>query len=240
MKKLYSIRLVMPFLLAFGFSSCVVYSPHNADIPLLYERGQLQIDASASLSAPLLAVPAVNASVAYSPFNHVAVQGAASLSALNSIYAQGAVGTYFPFGNIVLECYAGYGYGYTNIDSIASTTASSGYRINGNYNLYYGQLNLGWAQLLDGYLDLGFGVKGGLLAPNWSRYKLSTDASNQVVAAHTDNHLLIEPQFILRLGGQHLKFTFNLSYAYLRGWPNSNIYLNYERISAALGIHYKF
>ena len=165
MKKLYSIRLVMPFLLAFGFSSCVVYSPHNADIPLLYERGQLQIDASASLSAPLLAVPAVNASVAYSPFNHVAVQGAASLSALNSIYAQGAVGTYFPFGNLVLECYAGYGYGYTNIDSIASTTASSGYRINGNYNLYYGQLNLGWAQLLDGYLDLGFGVKGGLLAP---------------------------------------------------------------------------
>lgn len=93
---------------------------------------------------------------------------------------------------------------------------------------------------MDGYLDLGFGVKGGLIAPNWSRYKLSTDASNQVVAAHTDNHLLIEPQFMLRLGGQHLKFTFNLSYAYLRGWPNSNVYLNYERISAALGIHYKF
>lgn len=240
MEQKISIRLVMPFLLAFIFSSCVVYSPHNADIPLLYERGQLQIDGSASMSVPLFAVPALNASVAYSPLNHVAVQGAASLSALNSIYAQGAVGTYFPFGNMVLECYAGYGYGHTNIDSIPSIENSPGYRIDGNYNLYYGQLNLGWAQLLDGYLDLGFGVKGGLLAPNWTRYKLSTDAPNEVKETHTNNHMLIEPQFVLRVGAQHLKFTFNLSYAYLSDWPTQNLYQNYDRFSIALGIHYKF
>ena len=67
MKRKTHIRLLLMLFATALEASCVVYHPHNADLPLLHEKGEMQMDASASLSAPLLAHPALNASFSYAP-----------------------------------------------------------------------------------------------------------------------------------------------------------------------------
>ena len=91
-------------ILAVSTTSCVVYHPHNVDIPLLHEKGELQADASLSLSAPLLAAPAVNASIAYAPMDVLGLQGGISITSPTNLYAQGAAGAYLPFtGSLVMK-----------------------------------------------------------------------------------------------------------------------------------------
>ena len=86
--------LFLMLLLAWLVSSCVVYHPHNADIPLLHEKGEMQLDASASLSAPLLAHPALNASFSYAPLQSIGLQASFSITELNTFYAQALAGTF--------------------------------------------------------------------------------------------------------------------------------------------------
>ena len=81
-------HIIVYLLLLTGITtSCVVYHPHNADIPLLYEKGQMQADASASLSAPLLAHPALNASFSYAPLSALGMQASFSVTNVNTFYA---------------------------------------------------------------------------------------------------------------------------------------------------------
>ena len=74
MKRKTHTSLFLTLLLTGLASSCVVYHPHNADIPLLHEKGEMQMDASTSISAPLLAHPALNASFSYAPLQALGLQ----------------------------------------------------------------------------------------------------------------------------------------------------------------------
>ncbi|MBR3828537.1 MAG: hypothetical protein IKJ40_04520 [Bacteroidales bacterium] len=238
MKK-HCIRLAIIIIATFGISSCIVYHPHNAELPLLHKQGQMQAEGSLSMSAPLLVSPAINASFAYSPINKLATQAAVSITDFKNLYAQGAAGTYFPFGKAVLECYAGYGYGISYFDH-RSESQTKKYYIDGHYNLVYGQVNFGWAELSDGDFDIGVGLKGGIMSPRWDKITIDDQGLRRIEETHDDAHFLLEPQLMLRFGWEQFKFSINASYAFLDGWPTDNNYFNYERFSVGLGIHFNF
>lgn len=223
----------------FGFSSCIVYHPHNAELPLLHKQGQMQVEGSLSMTAPLLLSPAINASFAYAPLNMLGVQAAASLTDFKNLYVQGAAGTFFPFGLSVLECYVGYGYGTSYFDH-QSESQTNKYFIDGNYNLVYSQINFGWAELAEGDFDIGIGLKGGIMTPHWDKINIGDDGTRTIDESHTDAHFLMEPQLMLRFGWEQFKFSINASYAFIDGWPTENNYFNYERFSVGLGVHINF
>lgn len=233
------ISLVITLLTATVFTSCVVYHPHNAELPLLHKQGQMQAEGSVSMSAPLLVSPALNASFAYSPLNKLGMQAAVSVTDFKNLYAQGAAGAYFPFGLAVLECYLGYGYGTSFFDH-RSETQTNKYYIDGHYNLVYSQINFGWAELAEGDFDIGIGLKGGIMSPHWDKVAVDEEGLRSIEDSHSDTHLLLEPQLMLRFGWKKFKFSINASYAFIDGWPVDNNYFNYERFSVGLGVHFNF
>ena len=239
MKRKTHTSLFLTLLLTGLATSCVVYHPHNADIPLLHEKEEMQADVSASLSAPLLAHPALNASFSYAPLQAVGLQASISITELNTYCTQALAGTFHPFGKTVLEGYLGYGYGISCNDNI-NTVRDLHYRVDGHYNLYFAQVNLGWVNLLDGEIDFGMGVKGGVMQSQWEKVLLHEDGTENLEEALDSPHLLLEPQMMFRIGGQKVKFSVNVSYAYLSDWPTENNFFNYERLSASLGLHFRF
>ena len=216
-------------------ASCVVYHPHNVDIPLLHEKGEMALDASLSLSAPLLGVPAANVSFSFAPLNSVGIQSALCISDINSFYAQAAAGGFLPIEKTVIEGYAGYGYG-TSVHNITNHSI----RVEGHYNLVYGQLNFGWVALADSTFELGFGFKGGQLLTNFDKIQLHDSGETTLMDKLNSRHLLAQPQFMARLGWQHIKFSFNIAYAFLTNWPEDNNYFNYDRFSLGIGMHFSF
>lgn len=240
MKKTSIIRMALPFMLATLFGSCVVYHPHNVDIPLLHQKGELEVDANCSMSFLRLDGSAFNATVSYAPLNHVGVQVAASTSNKDSYFLQAAAGGFLPMGdNAVLEGYAGYGFG-TSLHMTTMSLDDSYHEVRGHYNLYFGQVNVGSVDLLGGILDFGIGFKGGLMVPNFERNLVKADGQTVFEEKHTDSHVLLQPQFVIRAGWQIVKLSFNLGYAYLTDWPETDNYYNYEHLSVGLGLHFDF
>lgn len=229
------LRVVVAALVAGAATGCVAYHPHNADIPLLHERGQLQADASLSLTAPLLAAPAVNASVAYAPLKVLGLQGAFSFTDPANLYAQAAAGAYAPWGHMVTECYLGYGHGISGY-----TLSNQQHHVGGRYDLFFGQVNVGWAELAGGDIDIGFGLKGGMLDGQWEKVRLDAEGAGLTEERLDGMRLLVEPQVVVRVGWKRFKLSFNVSYAHLNDWPTDNGYFNYERLSAAVGLHFRF
>lgn len=221
------------------FSSCVVYHPHNTDIPLLREQGDLHLDGSLSMSAPLLAAPAINATVSYAPINMLGLQAAASFTEVGTYHVQTAAGAFFPHGLSVLECYVGYAYGAFKHDTV-SNLLNETYRTEGHYNLIFSQINFGWTGLDDDCTDVGMGLKFGLLTPTFDKYQLADDGTETPVIRHDTPSFLIQPQLMFRFGWPKFKFSFNVAYAALSDWPTEDNYFNYDRFSAGFGVHYKF
>jgi len=220
-------------------SSCIVYHPHTTSLPLMHEKEEMQVEVSVSTSAPLLLAPAVNASFAYAPTGFLGVQAAMSFTDPNSVYGQLQVGTYKCFNRAVVELYLGYGNG-SSYGGKNKTVNDQTYYVDGFYQVPFTQINFGWRDLGKGALDIGFGVKGGVMLPNLNKIEVLTDGTEVIAESHTDGHALIEPQMMVRFGFQRLKFTVNVAYAYLSGWPKENNYFNYERFGLGLGVNWGF
>ena len=219
------------------FSSCVVYHPYNTDIPLLREQGDLHLDGS--LSASLFAAPALNTTVAYSPVNKLGLQTSASFSGIDNYYLQAAAGTYLPYKLSVLECYVGYAYGLSTHDTVSNLIHET-YRTEGHYNIVFSQINFGWAGLDDDCIDLGFGLKFGLMTPTFNKYLVADDGTESLAEQHTNPSFLFQPQMMFRFGWPKFKFCFNLAFAALSDWPTDDNYFNYDRFSLGFGVHYNF
>jgi len=239
LKKRFLLGSLVAATVLFTASSCMVYHPHNVDIPLLEEQGDLHVDVSASMTAPLMAGPALNASVAYAPIQMLGVQAAASVTDLKNNHFQLAAGTYQVLGRPVLECYIGYARGNA-FDGATSSESSRHYDVSGYYNLFFSQINFGYNSVLESDFDWGLGLKGGLMNPRWDKIEHLDDGSTALAERHEDSHFLIEPQLMMRFGGEHFKISLNFAYAFLSDWPVDNNYFNYDRFSAGVGLHYKF
>lgn len=221
------------------FSSCIMYHPHNIIVPLLHEKGEVQVEASVSESAPLLVAPAVNVSAAYAPVNMLALQAGGSFTDEGNMFGQFAAGTFQTFGKSVLECYVGYGRG-SSYSSNSNENNKTSHYVDGYYNLVFSQINFGWRDLAEGDIDVGFGLKGGLMTPKWDKVLVDADGVETLEERHEDAHFLLQPHLMFRFGIERFKFSINMAYAFLSDWPNDNSYFNYERFSLGLGVNFCF
>ena len=240
MKKNNVITLIAIALASICQTSCIMYHPHNVDLPLLQERGDLRIEGSISASLPTLAGTSANLSVAYAVLPNVGVTAYGTLGDMQNRYGQLGAGTFWPLTpHTVLEAYVGYGGGY----SYHTNTRTTGVKrvVEGPYSLMFTQLDYGWAGIADETMDVAFGIKSGLLNSHWTNnlYDTTGVAMNDPETLERP-FFLLEPQVQFRVGGPHLKFSINMAYAVIFDWPTDNEFFNYERLSISAGINYRF
>ncbi len=240
MKKL----LLFGALLSFVSTSCVMYHPHSFDIPLLEEKGDMHVDANAAITFPLLDGSGLNATFAWAPLNMLGVQAAGSISDDGNYLIQAAAGTYQLFGSTVLECYIGAATGHSLYDKKKQDNNESKtnyYQIGGQYNMFFSQINVGWNHIANDHINIGLGVKGGLLRPNWSKNNYNPDTDTWTLDFKYDTpQFVLEPQLMFRAGGEQVKFSLNIAYSFIPNWPTDNSHINYTRFSFGAGVHFKF
>lgn len=201
-------------------TSCAIYTPHAVDIPLMQEKGDLRVDGGVSMTFPAL-VPNVNVTGTYGFTNCLAGQGHIDFT-YGGYFFQGAAGLYKPFGKFVLEGYAGAGVGGRNF-----TREGTNYErlYNSFYQLYYGQMNMGFANLANGCIDIGVGLKLGSMVSDMTCTFTALEPGDERDPEHYNgSNLLFEPQFTVRFGGPKVKFGIHLSYAELVDWDDTFFY----------------
>ena len=230
------------FVTAAVMCSCSVYHPQMTDVPLITHQGDGHAEYSASID--WMGVPIAienNLSISYGVTDWLAVQAAGSTDMGRGLYGQAAAGIYKAFGSAVVELYGGYGTGYCYNDD--SKKSHSWYQ-QGRYQVGYGQLDFGWVGLIDGHLDIGFGLKGGMVYPDVTLWKekVAEDGNTYMVREtdYKEQHLLVEPQLMLRVGGQHLKACIRLGCCDLTPVKKEAELLPYAPFSIAVGVNYRF
>ena len=183
-------------------ASCTII-PHTTDIPLIREKGDLRIDAGVSV------IPTANATVSYGLSEKIAVQAYGSYGADHPYYLQGAVGLFKNKGNnVITEWYTGAGTGN------AEVTDSGGWgKLEGNYQLYFTQFNIG--KLNSNFLnaDYGLGLKAAYGRTKFTDmdyfniYYFEDDFDRLNYPVQTDNGLTFQPTILGRFGKGRLKFS---------------------------------
>lgn len=210
-------------ILIFAVQSCALYLPQPASIPLMSTQNEAQFNGGVTLYGGL------NASAAYSPGQHVAIQAYGSVHPSNIYYAQGALGYYTKTkSNINFEIYGGYGGGkgsafdFENYDSLA-----------GKYSLYYIQANIGQTDIGSLNFDYGLGIKTGIFNTTMENYSTLYPVND------LNNTLLIEPQIFMRMGGEKLKFGMQINATEIVNLENNNSIKFYYPFNCALSINYR-
>jgi len=210
-------------------SACTIYQPLVVDIPLISKKNDLRVDAAVTL------LPAINATVSYGLTDKIAVQVYGKNKG-HDYYFQGAAGYYKDLGNkFIMEAYTGFGYGYGN------AYIEDGFRsIDGNYQCYFEQFNIGRSN--DGSLhwDYGIGLKMGLLHSNFNdTYNIVLVNTEPISTLYSDNSLLVEPTWFFRFGGEKLKFNIKMGYCWIHKYTNINEYFPYDNFTLGVGINYR-
>ena len=228
------------------FASCTVYHPQAVDIPLINHAGDTRVDASVSMS--MWVIPDafnVNATVSHG-FNDWFTGQAHINYGGDNYYAQVAPGYYLPLGtNSVFEVYAGYGFGGVdrtddddakNYDDGTSRKSSD---FSGRYHLPFVQANIGWHDLLSSRFDIGFGLKAGAFMPDYEYH--AYDANGDEILSRREvyntGNLLIEPQLMLRFGGENVRLSVKLGMAVLSDWMNDDANgMIYDFLTGSVGL----
>ena len=214
------------YLLLFLLSSCYVYKPQIADIPLIQEKGDLHIDAAISL-LPIEA----NTTVSYGVTEKLAIQVYGSIG--QKYYMQGALGYYKDIGNNkVVEMYfgGGYGSGVYWADAILNG--------NGIYQLYFNQINFGKLNNKFENIDYGLGIKTGLLHTDYNRNDL--DLAGMIKETYREKHFLFEPNVFIRLGKKNTKFNFKIGAFWVNNAKDKVIDFPDYPINVSIGINHRF
>lgn len=246
------ISSVAALVLAFT-TSCSIYHPQAVDIPLINHAQDTRIDASLGLSVWVIPdVFTFNTTVSYGFNDWLAGQAHINYGGDN-VYAQLAPGAYFPLGeHAVFETYAGLGFGGAWRDDLDSryanesdTTHFKTYDYSGRYILPFIQGNIGWHDLTAVHIDLGFGLKVGGYFPNYDSKKY--DNSGTIIAGSEttyDNfNLLVEPQFIFRIGSENFKFNVKCGFSWLSdiyAGSSTSVPFTADIITASAGFTFSF
>jgi len=228
-------RVLMLTLLSMALlSSCSMYHPRMVDIPLIKEKNELKIDGNLSASGTIVIPESVdaNVTVSYGVTNWMAAQAYVGYNFEKNYYMQGAVGAYKPIDKFVVEGYLGAGFGH---NYVVSKKDEGERRYYGNYNVFFGQLNLGWTDLTAVNIDLGVGLKGGMLFPDFIDATVDEEGIETVYQTHTTPNPLFEPQVLFRIGSKNLKFSLKAGYVELF---DADFYLN--PFTLGLGVNYRF
>ncbi len=222
--------LIFGFFLIMIMTSCVVYHPQTADIPLINKKNDLRVDVGVSI------VPSAHATISYGLTEKIAIQGFGSIGSDEKNYFQVATGIFKGKENSrVLELYGGFGYGYGN----AFKDANGGHLL-GDYQLYFGQLNYGKVASESSNFEIGFGFKTGYLYSKLNDenyYDWISEAGPY--KTYYDESILFEPTGFIRLGGNKLKFSLKLGGTLIYKFTNTDKYLPYSFINLGFGINYR-
>ena len=223
-------------------TGCSVYHPQAVDVPLINHAGDVRIDAAAALSYWIIPdIATVNATASYGFNDWLTGQVHANFGGDN-YYGQVAPGFYIPLGaRSVFETYVGIGYGggwRDNVSQENSEKATSNYSFSGHYLLPFVQGNIGWHDLTSLHIDLGFGMKIGGFKPDFDTYDVngSGDEIAGSRTSYTTNNLLFEPQMVLRLGGEHMKLSLKVGYAWLSDLRDNGNKFIYDPVTGSIGL----
>lgn len=222
-------KIIFPLLLLLCISSCCVYHPQSADIPLIKKKNDLRIDAGISL------VPTIHSTISYGLTNKIAVQAFGSTGGDDRKYFQLATGLYKAYENqMVMELYGGFGYGYG--DAYKDSNPGNLY---GNYQIYFLQYNLGHYSIKPGHLEFGFGIKSGYFHSNLTdRNYYSWVSETGPYSTSKENSILLEPLAFFRVGGERLKFSFKAGGCRIFKMTHADNYIPTVDINIGLGINY--
>lgn len=208
-------------LVSLTFASCSIYHPQSVDIPLINHSSDTRVDASLGLSWWLTpSTFTFNTTVSHGFNDWFSGQLHANYGGRN-YYLQAAPGAYYPLGEkSVLEGYAGVGFGGAWSDEVESNSESANnhsFAYNGSFVIPYAQANIGWHDLTGAHIDLALGFKVGAYMPNFNYHEL--DGNGDKIASteydYTTTNLLLEPQLLFRIGGEHFKVNLRTGFAWL-------------------------
>lgn len=206
-------------------TGCSIYHPQAVDIPLIDHKGDVRVDVSAAMSAMVVPdVVTMNTTVSYGFTDWLAGQAHINYGGDN-YYAQVAPGAYYPLGEHgLLEGYVGVGYGGAWSDNTDKQDDNPKYDYKGSFAVPFGQVNIGWRNLTAAHIDLAMGLKAGSYLPSFNYREYNADGSLKPEGAYSYNtaNVLLEPQFIFRIGSQHVKFCLRGSFAWLSDMYSDN------------------
>ena len=227
MMKTSKLLLIAAAVLMTGCSA--VYFPTSADIPLIREKGEVQLEGMVYPDKPL----GIRASAAWGVTDHLAVEAIVDPARQ---YSQAMVGFYSPVGSkFVYELYGGFGGGTRN----GSYDYSAYARYYAKYYLPFLQADCGWINLIEP-LNLDFAVSLKMGAVHGNRVVtdgwVSSNGFYQTTKTYDDWMLLLEPTVELRMGWENLKFSLRAGCSALYfGHSISNF-----PYSLGLGVSYRF
>ena len=189
-------------------TSCAMYHPQLADIALIDHKGDTRVSAS-------LMGGNVGATITTGLTNHMAVQLTGNVTGNDQNYFHGAIGFYDSRDHFCIEGYIGLGNGYAHNSRKPDPTTYS----YGRYTIPFVQVNLGWRNLTKAHIDCGVAFKYGRYYPHIKNYTWGynpvTDTDEEVVYSYSTTNSVIEPQAFFRIGGEMVKFNFQVGYCYL-------------------------
>ncbi len=207
-------------------SGCV-YAPHATDIPLISKKKDLRIDGGISIA------PSIHGTVSYGLTDKIALQGFGSFTDNERYYYQAAAGLFKNReNNEVMEVYGGLGYGYGD----ASKHDNPG-NLYGDYQLYFAQLNYGKIASESSNFEVGIGLKTGYLHSNLTDRNYYDRTSTEPYDVYNDDSILFEPTGMIRVGGEHLRFSLKLGGTLIHKFTNTDKYLPYGKVNMGLGLN---
>ncbi len=230
-KRFYVLPLVL--LLSLTVTSCWVYQPHLADIPLIEYKGDMRINGSVYFN-PLQAyqdrlgyfifpaVGGISASFSSGLTDRMAINTYLDYSLGSFFYTHVAVGRYEAFRGSVLEGYLGTGFGHGTVYINADPASSSIW-----YLLPFAQVNYGWHLGMN--WDLGMSLKAGAYTPLHTEMHTPYDKPDVPLLSP-----LLEPQVFFRVGSNKRKFQVQVGYTHLFNWPHGGL-TRYHPLSIGVG-----
>jgi len=209
-------------------SSCKVYNPQLAPIPLLSGRNELQIEGG--ISAPA----GCHVSIAYSPLTKIGIQAFGSLSAESGHHYQGAIGYYWNNrSSLKYEIYSGIATG----NGTAFMTRKPG-SLKGDYSTYFLQMNLGQEAQWQKQIEYGIGLKVGLFdADITDNGFYESDGLDPVVYTHS--YFLIEPMAFVRFGKKKLRVGLQMNGVSLINARQKQRQIPYNTIALGINLNYR-
>ena len=221
---------LLPVVLSLMLTSCWVYKPQLADIPLIDHRGDMRLNGAVYVQpnihvtpqrTSVAMAPGVSATVSAGLTDRLAVQSHFDFQ--GNYYTHIAAGMYKSYGGSVLEGYFGVGYGtghgYDDAEPASSDIRYCCPFVQGNYGWHVGEC-----------LDIGLSLKTGDYIP-----VLVQRTPGYGVPAIPEHTLLVEPQFFFRVGWETVKFQLQAGYCHLFNWPDEYLF-DYYPLSVGMSV----
>lgn len=228
--KQYGLRqLVLFSLLVLLISSCKVYSPQSVPIPLFTEKNEVLLTGGINIPA------GIAGSLAYSPFSHVCIQAYGYTSAEETYYFQGSTGFFWKNNSSTRYEFMG-GYASGKGKRIKSENPSY---LEGEYDIYFTQFNLGQSVNRKQNIEYGFGLKAGLFNVSINDYGFY-ESNGLDPVSYFNKYFLLEPVALVRTGKRKIKSGVYISGTSLINLKPEQRLFPFHNLSIGFSLQYKF